>query len=58
MARPEPHPQPLDDASSESLVPRTPGSMRGLIHVTDDFNDPLPDWLLDAFEGIDSSSEE
>ena len=58
MASPESYPEPLDEASSESHAPRTPGSMRSLIHVPDNFNDPLPDWLLDAFEGIESPSEE
>jgi hypothetical protein len=27
------------------------GLMKGRIWMADDFNDPLPDWLLDAFEG-------
>jgi prevent-host-death family protein len=27
------------------------GLMKGEIWMADDFNDPLPDWLLDAFEG-------
>ena len=30
---------------------REPGSMRGQFEVPDDFNDPLPDDLLDLFEG-------
>ena len=33
------------------LRPREPGSMAGLIVIRDDFDDPLPDDLLDAFEG-------
>lgn len=34
----------------EAARPRTPGSMRGAIWVSEDF-DTSPDWLLDAFEG-------
>jgi prevent-host-death family protein len=38
-----------------SLVPRRPrrefGTERGRLVVPDDFDDPLPDDLLDAFEG-------
>ncbi len=34
-----------------NLRPREPGSMAGLIVMHDDFDDPLPDDLLDAFEG-------
>lgn len=33
--------------------PRTPGSMKGHIHVADDFDDPLPDWLLDLFYSVE-----
>ncbi len=33
------------------LRPREPDSMAGLIVIHDDFDDPLPDDLLDAFEG-------
>lgn len=29
------------------------GSLEGQFTVPDDFDDPLPDWLLDAFEGRD-----
>ncbi|MDX1541426.1 MAG: type II toxin-antitoxin system Phd/YefM family antitoxin [Geminicoccaceae bacterium] len=28
-----------------------PGSTRPKIEIGDDFDDPLPDWLLDLFEG-------
>ncbi|MEI9851341.1 MAG: hypothetical protein WDN24_11430 [Sphingomonas sp.] len=31
--------------------PRTPGRLKGLIHVPDSFFDPLPDEELDAWEG-------
>lgn len=32
-------------------VERKPGSAKGKIWIADDFNAPLPDDLLDAFEG-------
>ncbi|MDQ3781506.1 MAG: type II toxin-antitoxin system Phd/YefM family antitoxin [Actinomycetota bacterium] len=31
--------------------PRRPGSGKGRITISDDFDAPLPDELLDAFEG-------
>lgn len=39
------------DVRDDHLRPREPGSMAGLIVIHDDFDDPLPDDLLDAFEG-------
>lgn len=36
--------------------PRKPGSARGQLHVHDDFDAPLPDELLAAFEGTEASS--
>ncbi len=30
---------------------RVPGSARGLVKIYDNFDDPLPDEILDAFEG-------
>ena len=39
---------PIDD---RPLRRREPGSMRGQFDVPDDFNDPLPDEILDLFEG-------
>ena len=30
---------------------RKPGSLKGKIHIPDDFDAPLPDDILDAFEG-------
>jgi len=30
---------------------RVPGSARGLVKIYDNFDDPLPDDILDAFEG-------
>jgi len=35
--------------------PRTPGSAKGKIWIAPDFNDPLPDEILDAFEGTPSN---
>ena len=58
MTSPEPTPESLDETSSADRTLRTPGSMQGIFHVPDNFNDPLPDWLLDAFEGVESPSEE
>ncbi len=37
----------------EEKPPRVLGSMRGQIWIADDFDDPLPDDLLAAFEGED-----
>lgn len=34
-----------------SAVPRRPGRGKGRITMADDFDAPLPDELLDAFEG-------
>jgi prevent-host-death family protein len=33
------------------------GTMKGKIWMADDFDAPLPDWLLDAFEGKSDESE-
>ena len=30
---------------------RQPGGLKGKIRIADDFDDPLPDDILDAFEG-------
>lgn len=35
----------------ETRARRVPGSMRGLIHVPDDFDDPLPPEILELFYG-------
>lgn len=35
----------------QSAKPRTPGLLKGKIWVAKDFNAPLPDDLLDLFEG-------
>lgn len=35
----------------ERRPPRAPGSMKGRIRIGKDFNAPLPDDLLDLFEG-------
>jgi hypothetical protein len=45
------------DRATESAAPqpasptRTLGSLHGLLHVPDDFEDPLPDEIQRAFEG-------
>lgn len=31
--------------------PRQPGGWQGLVRVSDDFDEPLPDEMLDAFAG-------
>ena len=38
----------------ESPKPRVPGSAKGKVWIAPDFNDPLPDDVLNAFEGADS----
>ena len=38
-------------AFSGDTNPRVPGSMRGQIHVPDDFDAPLPPEILDRFSG-------
>jgi prevent-host-death family protein len=38
---------PLDAAKPKRKL----GLLKGQIKIPDDFDDPLPDWLLDAFEG-------
>jgi len=38
----------------ESRGPRPIGLDKGRLVVPENFNDPLPDWLLDAFEGKES----
>ncbi|MBI4189880.1 MAG: type II toxin-antitoxin system Phd/YefM family antitoxin [Betaproteobacteria bacterium] len=37
--------------AAASTAPRMPGLMKGRIHVSKDFDAPLADDLLDAFEG-------
>jgi antitoxin (DNA-binding transcriptional repressor) of toxin-antitoxin stability system len=39
---------------SENRGPRPIGLDKGRLVVPENFNDPLPDWLLDAFEGKES----
>lgn len=36
--------------------PRQPGSMRGQIWIAPDFDDPLPESILRAFEGGDETN--
>ncbi|HIH2750719.1 hypothetical protein L3V59_16890 [Burkholderia aenigmatica] len=46
---------PGDGASADRLVPAGPpvrfGVLQGQAWIADDFDAPLPDYLLDAFEG-------
>jgi len=44
---------PVPGAAAEPGASRNRvlGSLRGLLHVPDDFNDPLPENVLRAFEG-------
>jgi len=37
--------------------PRQLGSLAGEVHVPDDFDDPLPEQLLAAFEGTDATDD-
>jgi len=37
--------------TASTAAPRAPGKYRGQIRFRDDFDTPLPDDLLDAFEG-------
>ena len=46
--------QPLESTPTEEMKLRPIGLCAGEFVVPDDFDDPLPDWLLDAFEGKDS----
>lgn len=38
-------------AFRSSRAPRTPGGWEGQVRVSPDFDEPLPEELLDAFEG-------
>ena len=40
-----------NSAVQKTETPRTPGSAKGKIWIAPDFDAPLPDELLDAFEG-------
>ena len=35
----------------ENELPRSPGGWEGKVYIAEDFDAPLPDELLDAFEG-------
>jgi prevent-host-death family protein len=35
----------------ERKLPRRPGGWEGKVYITDDFDAPLPDEILDTFEG-------
>jgi len=38
-------------ALDSARMPRRPGALKGKIQVSDDFDAPLPDDILDLFEG-------
>jgi prevent-host-death family protein len=38
-------------ALAEAPKKRRLGGLKGKMRLPDNFDDPLPDWLLDAFEG-------
>ncbi|HEY2291446.1 MAG TPA: type II toxin-antitoxin system Phd/YefM family antitoxin [Thermoanaerobaculia bacterium] len=40
-----------------TLEPRKPGRLKGRIHIAPDFDDPLPDEILTAFQGERDSQE-
>lgn len=41
----------LGPIDRQARSPRTPGSAKGLVQISEDFDAPLPDDLLQAFEG-------
>lgn len=41
----------------EKPIKRIPGTAKGKIWVAPDFNAPLPDDILDAFEGRDTTNQ-
>jgi hypothetical protein len=43
--------EPASAVGAEVPPKRTLGALRGRLHVPDDFDDPLPDDLIRAFEG-------
>ena len=45
------HNRPVARLVMFSSVERKPGSMKGKISISDDFNAPLPDDVLNDFEG-------
>ena len=45
------HNRPVARLVVFSSVERKPGSMKGKINISDDFNAPLPDDVLNDFEG-------
>ena len=53
--------KPLVKLTPIEMQPKKPfpfGIMKGDIWVAEDFNDPLPDDLLDLFEGADEQAED
>ncbi|HMU87839.1 MAG TPA: hypothetical protein PLF28_07100 [Agitococcus sp.] len=43
--------KPLENQQGRQLGSIRIGTMKGLLNIPDDFDTPLPDDLLDAFEG-------
>ena len=43
--------QPIARLVAHIAPERRPGSLRGRMRIADDFNDPLPDEVADAFGG-------
>jgi prevent-host-death family protein len=43
---------------AEALQPRKPGALKGLFEVTDEFFEPLPDEILEAFYNSSIEPEE
>ena len=43
--------QPIARLVAHGAPERRPGSLRGRIRIAEDFDDPLPDELVDAFRG-------
>lgn len=43
--------RPIARLVAHARPERQPGRLRGRIHIADNFDDPLPDELIDAFGG-------
>ncbi|MBW3603657.1 MAG: type II toxin-antitoxin system Phd/YefM family antitoxin [Actinobacteria bacterium] len=43
--------RPIARLVAHAAPERQPGSLRGCIRIAEDFDDPLPDELVDAFRG-------
>jgi prevent-host-death family protein len=53
------HGKPVARLTALAAIPkkRRLGGLKGKMHFPDFFDDPLPDWLLDLFEGRAPGSE-